>query len=239
MLEHRKSNKLLYLNLNLRNVIVRSRYCSVHLHCSISAHFSMFSKPRETLQSVLRILSTNRGGDSSNKWLLVSFASLLLNEIQGLSSRASTAKQMLIKNTFNSYWYGIVCSFNHLILLGQQRETQVILRWGSDFAGARAAGCWPFSVYTLTGFDYGTSLMYSIIVLIHYHIWTSSWDYGTYRIGDQRRLRRDCASAQSPEPSLFAHIKHGSRQRVWPKIRRVALVDGSACVFEDWAYRGR
>ena len=28
-------------------------------------------------------------------------------------------------------------------------------------------------------------------------IWASSWDYGTYHIGDQRRLRRDCASAQS------------------------------------------
>ena len=27
--------------------------------------------------------------------------------------------------------------------------------------------------------------------------WASSWDYGTYHIGDQRRLRRACASAQS------------------------------------------
>ena len=30
------------------------------------------------------------------------------------------------------------------------------------------------------------------------NIWTSSCDYGTYHIGDQRRLRRACASAQSP-----------------------------------------
>ena len=27
--------------------------------------------------------------------------------------------------------------------------------------------------------------------------WAGSWDYGTYHIGDQRRLRRACASAQS------------------------------------------
>ena len=34
----------------------------------------------------------------------------------------------------------------------------------------------------------------------HYHIkviWVSSWDYGTYHIGDQRRLRQACAFAQS------------------------------------------
>ena len=43
--------------------------------------------------------------------------------------------------------------------------------------------------------------------------WASSWDYGTYHIGDQRRLRRACASgAVSQEPMLFAHIKYGSRR---------------------------
>ena len=26
-----------------------------------------------------------------------------------------------------------------------------------------------------------------------WHIWASSWDYGTYRTGQQRRLKRDCA----------------------------------------------
>ena len=45
--------------------------------------------------------------------------------------------------------------------------------------------------------------------------------------------------AVSPEPSLFAHIKFGSRRRVWPKIRRLAPVDCCACMFEDWVYRGR
>ena len=56
-----------------------------------------------------------------------------------------------------------------------------------------------------------------------------SLDHGSYHIGDQRRLRRACASAQSrlshrcshtlsmevdeglPELSLFAHMRYGSR----------------------------
>ena len=50
--------------------------------------------------------------------------------------------------------------------------------------------------------------------MYRYMHWASSWDYGIYHIGDQRRLRRDCAD----EPSLFAHIS----RRVRPKIRHLA-----------------
>ena len=50
---------------------------------------------------------------------------------------------------------------------------------------------------------------------------------------------RLCIPAVSPEPSLFAHITYGSRQRVWPNIRRVATVGSCACVFEEWVYGGR
>ena len=32
--------------------------------------------------------------------------------------------------------------------------------------------------------------------------------------------------ADSPEPSLFAHLKYGSRRRVRPKIRLLAQHDG-------------
>ena len=39
--------------------------------------------------------------------------------------------------------------------------------------------------------------------------------------------------AVSPEPSLFAHIKYGSRRRVRPKIGHLAPLDGSACAFEE------
>ena len=54
------------------------------------------------------------------------------------------------------------------------------------------------------------------------NIWASSWDYGTYRIGDQRRLRRACASAQSHKSLRCSHMTYGSRQRVRPKIRHLA-----------------
>ena len=35
--------------------------------------------------------------------------------------------------------------------------------------------------------------------------WVSSWDYCTYHIGDQRRLRRACASAQSRQSLRCSH----------------------------------
>ena len=41
------------------------------------------------------------------------------------------------------------------------------------------------------------------------------------------------------EPSLFAHMKYGSRRRIWPKIRLLALLNGCACAFEEWVYGGR
>ena len=35
--------------------------------------------------------------------------------------------------------------------------------------------------------------------------WASSWDYGTYQIGDQRWLRRACASAQFRQSLRCSH----------------------------------
>ena len=68
-------------------------------------------------------------------------------------------------------------------------------------------------------------------------IWASSWNYGTYHIDNQWRLRQ--AWAPSPEPSLFAHMKYRSRWRVWPNIRHLAPLDGCACAFEEWDNRGQ
>ena len=45
--------------------------------------------------------------------------------------------------------------------------------------------------------------------------------------------------AVSPEPSLFAHMKYGSRRRIWQKIRHLALLDGCACTFEELSYGGQ
>ena len=48
-----------------------------------------------------------------------------------------------------------------------------------------------------------------------------------------------CIRTVSPEPSLFAHMKYGSRWRVWPKIRHLAPLNGCTCMFEKWVYGGR
>ena len=45
--------------------------------------------------------------------------------------------------------------------------------------------------------------------------------------------------AVSPVPSLFAHMKYGSRRRVRPKIRHLVSLDGCARAFEEWVYGGR
>ena len=45
------------------------------------------------------------------------------------------------------------------------------------------------------------------------------------------RLRRACAVP--PEPSLFVHMKYGSRQRVQPKIRHLVQLDACTCAFEE------
>ena len=61
--------------------------------------------------------------------------------------------------------------------------------------------------------------------------WSHRW---TAKARTSLRIR-----AVSPEPSLFAHMKYGRRQRVRPKIWHLALLDGCACVFEKWIYRGQ
>ena len=71
-------------------------------------------------------------------------------------------------------------------------------------------------------------------------IWASSWDYGIYRIGDQRRLRRACTSTQSRQSLHCLHtLNYGSRGRVQPKIRHLAPLDVCTCMFEEWIYWGR
>ena len=70
--------------------------------------------------------------------------------------------------------------------------------------------------------------------------WTSSWDFGTYHTGDQRRLRRACISAQSRQSLRCSHtwsmeVNEGSDQN----IRHLAPLDGCACAFEEWVYGGR
>ena len=68
-----------------------------------------------------------------------------------------------------------------------------------------------------------------------FNFWASSWDYGTYHIGDQRRLRRACASAHSRLSLRCSHtwtmeVDEGSDQKIW----HLAPLDGSTCAFKEW-----
>ena len=59
-----------------------------------------------------------------------------------------------------------------------------------------------------------------IVELSSNSLWASSWDYGTYHIGDQQRLRRACACAQSCQSIHSSHT--WNKRRVRPKIRNLA-----------------
>ena len=50
------------------------------------------------------------------------------------------------------------------------------------------------------------------------------------------RLSYSSHRRPEPEPSLFAHMKYGSRWRVRRKIRHLAPLDGCACAFDEWVY---
>ena len=60
--------------------------------------------------------------------------------------------------------------------------------------------------------------------------WTTSNEFGTYRLCEQRRFRRACAV--SPESSLLAHISSESRGTFRPKARSLAPLNGWACAVE-------
>ena len=63
--------------------------------------------------------------------------------------------------------------------------------------------------------------------------WASSWDYGTFYMQPAKAQASLRIWAVSPEPLLFPQLKYGSRQRVQPKIRHIAPLDGCACTFEE------
>ena len=48
----------------------------------------------------------------------------------------------------------------------------------------------------------------------------------------------ECTSVQSLQSLGCAHMKYGSIQRVWPKIRQLVPLDGCACASKEWDYRG-
>ena len=69
--------------------------------------------------------------------------------------------------------------------------------------------------------------------------WASSRGYGTYHIGDQRRVRRACASTQSCQSRRYSHtrsmeVDEGSDQKSdiyphWMAVHALSPLNGWAC----------
>ena len=75
-------------------------------------------------------------------------------------------------------------------------------------------------------FGYGTFICINTIDIIP----AASSEFGTYRLCEQRRFTRACASAAvSPEPSLLAHTSSESRGTFRQKARSLARLNGWAC----------
>ena len=64
--------------------------------------------------------------------------------------------------------------------------------------------------------------------------WTASSEFGTYRLWEQRRFRRACASAQSRQNLRCSLIQAMSESRgtFWQKARSQAPLNGLACAVE-------
>ena len=60
-------------------------------------------------------------------------------------------------------------------------------------------------------------------------IWTASSEFGTYRICEQRRFRRACASAQSRQNLRCSLIQAMSQEEPSDKARFLASLNGWAC----------
>ena len=84
------------------------------------------------------------------------------------------------------------------------------------------------------------SRLFPLLELVKYiYIWASSWESGTSHWRPAKAQTSLHICAVSPEPSLFRHIRYGRRQKVRPKIRHLAPLDGSACALKEWIYGGR
>ena len=99
------------------------------------------------------------------------------------------------------------------------------LIWG--FTGRTWPFCWFWRLKCGSGLELQHHNMSHLMRLWYLSHWRPAKAQASLRI-----------RAVSTEPSLFAHMKYGSRRRDRQKIRHLAPVDGCACTFEEWVYRG-
>ena len=85
----------------------------------------------------------------------------------------------------------------------------------------------------LIKFKYIWKHVLSVVPFLSRFIWSDNWtassEFGPYSICEQRRFRRACASAHSPEPPLLAHTSSESSGTFRQKARSLASLNGWAC----------
>ena len=125
-----------------------------------------------------------------------------------------------------------------LIRVFNKRTSKTLIRlgrcpgWSESLLGTQSFCC-RGSLLSLSLF---TSIWMMSVTFFHdtKHRSSTFWLFQDNQLSQLVRL-----CTVSPEPSMYAHIKYGSRQRVRPKIRHLAPLDGCACAFEEWVYGGQ
>ena len=93
----------------------------------------------------------------------------------------------------------------------------------------------PIDIYINSDFKkkYNKQYVRSVMRMSHMNIeyikWAASSEFGTYRLCEQRRFRRACASAQSRQNLRCSLIQAVSRGTFRQKARSLATLNGWTC----------
>ena len=100
----------------------------------------------------------------------------------------------------------------HLIFGSDPSPTSILYvceqwrRWWDYAHWLRECAGSPEPLLVVCVIKYHNLMSWLILGYLSYdNNWASSWDYGTYHKGDQQRLRRACASAQSRQSLHCSH----------------------------------
>ena len=133
---------------------------------------------------------------------------------------ADQFESYLVENSGQVFsWQGFIiigCLFE---LLKHTKLTQLYIYWMTN-----SLNFWYTQVsefLTVCSFCWGTYSHHTYKLSKKqnkFYIWASSWDYGPYRIGNQRRVRQACASPQSRQSLCCSHtwsmeVDKGSNQK--------------------------
>ena len=95
-------------------------------------------------------------------------------------------------------------------------------------------------VYYWSKYTYGSpgGTLFVIALIIHVFEMTVMSQLMRWYLSHRWPMKPVAGLRSLARPSLFAHMKYGSRRRVRPNIRHLAPLDGCTWAFEEWVYGG-